>query len=119
MISTINCNVILVISQLSPNNWELAEKVISVLKPFYITTKSAESDSVSISEVIPLIKKLTYDIGAVEHSGIGTLKSELLRFMKRLVYIGQINFDKIQENLVQCLSLRPPKKKSSLALIPF
>lgn len=70
---------------MSPGNWELVEKVLSILKPIFLTTKSAEGDSVSISEVIPLIKKLQYDIISVTHNGIGTLKAEVLKQMKMLV----------------------------------
>ena len=43
---------------MTPHDWELLTKVIVLLKPFYITTKAAEGDRVSVSEVIPNIKKL-------------------------------------------------------------
>ena len=64
---------------MSPGNWELVDKVIAILKPIFLTTKAAESDTVSIAEVIPLLKKLNFDIGAITYSGIGTLKAEVLQ----------------------------------------
>lgn len=69
--------------QISPGDWELIDKVMAILKPIFYTTKAAESDSVSIAEVIPLLKKLNFEIGAVTYSGIGTLKSEVLQHIKR------------------------------------
>lgn len=69
---------------MAPGDWELVEKILAILEPIFLTTKAAEADSVSIAEVIPLLKKLNFDIGAVTLSGIGTLKSEVLTQMKRL-----------------------------------
>ena len=69
---------------MSPGNWELVDKIIAILKPIFLTTKAAESDFVSIAEVIPLLKKLNFDITSITHSGIGTLKAEVLHQMKRL-----------------------------------
>ena len=70
---------------MSPSDWELADKVIAILKPIFLTTKAAESDETAVSEVIPLIKKLNYDIGAVTYTGIGTLRAEVIDQMKRSV----------------------------------
>ncbi|XP_063674798.1 uncharacterized protein LOC134813509 [Bolinopsis microptera] len=67
--------------QMTPHDWDLLTKAIAVLKPFYITTKAAEGDMVSVSEVIPNIKKLDYAIRSISSSGVGTLKPTLLSEM--------------------------------------
>lgn len=46
-------------------------------------TKEAEGDNCSISDVIPLVKKLIYEISNVTSSGIGTFKSSLLAEMTK------------------------------------
>ena len=60
--------------QTEPTDWKKVDKVISVLKPILVATKCAESDTATVSEVIPLLKKLSHEINQVNGSGIGTLK---------------------------------------------
>ena len=77
--------------QISPADWNLTDKIKTVLKPFFLTTKAAEGDTVSIGEVIPLLKKLKHEVDNVDGRGIGTLKSEVLAQMEKYVlhtYIG-------------------------------
>lgn len=69
--------------QMSPGDWDLVVKILAILKPIYNTTKAAEYDDISIAEVIPLLKKLNYEIEAVSYTGIGTFKAEVLRHIKR------------------------------------
>jgi hypothetical protein len=74
--------------QISPFNWELIEKILIELKPFYLTKKATEGDYVFVSEVMPNIKKLDYairSISAISASEVGTLRSKLLAEMKRLL----------------------------------
>ena len=52
--------------QLSPMNWELLTQILAVLKPAFIAIKEAEGDTPSISDVIPLVKKLHHEINAVD-----------------------------------------------------
>ena len=54
--------------QLSPMNWELLTQILAVLKPAFIATKEAEGDTCSISDVIPLVKKLHQEIIAVDRA---------------------------------------------------
>ena len=77
--------------QISPADWNLTDKIKTVLKPFFLTTKAAEGDTVSIGEVIPLLKKLKHEVDNVDGRGIGTLKSEVLAQTHRwrsTYYIG-------------------------------
>jgi hypothetical protein len=58
-------------------------KVINILKPVFVATKEAEGDNACIADVIPLLKKLYYEIDNVAHVGIGTFKASIQRQLKR------------------------------------
>ena len=49
-------------AQLSPHDWDLLDKTLSILKPAFVCTKEAESENCSISDVIPLVKKLNFKL---------------------------------------------------------
>ena len=93
--------------QMTPHDWELLTKVIVLLKPFYITTKAAEGDRVSVSEVIPNIKKLDHEIRRISSSGVGTLKDTLLSEMERysLKLVICLNFDLPYRLLLKLITL--------------
>ena len=78
--------------QMSPYNWELVGKALAILKPAYIATKEAEGDNTSVSDVIPLVTKLIYEINNVEHTGIGTFKATWLNEIKRY-FDGKYNIE--------------------------
>ena len=69
--------------QLTPNDWMLIPKVIKLLKPFADATLDAEYENACISDTIPLIKKIYYELNAIQEMGIGTMKSELVVHMNR------------------------------------
>jgi hypothetical protein len=54
-----------------------------VLKPAFIATKEAEGDTCSISDVIPLVKKLHHQINAVDRAGIVTFKTSFVNNLER------------------------------------
>ena len=93
--------------QMTPHDWDLLTKVIVLLKPFYITTKAAEGDRVSVSEVIPNIKKLDYEIRSMSLSGLGTLKATLLSEMERysLKFVICMNYDLPYRLLLKLITL--------------
>ena len=69
--------------QLTPNDWMLIPKVINLLKPFADVTLDAEHENDCISDTIPLIEKIYYELNAIHQIGIGTMKSELGLQMNR------------------------------------
>ncbi|KAG0710712.1 hypothetical protein GWK47_022254 [Chionoecetes opilio] len=70
-------------SKLTPNDWDLIPKVIALLGPIYASSLSAESDTASVSDIIPLTKKMKIEIQRVSQSGIGTMKDALLNQIDR------------------------------------
>ena len=52
-------------------------------KPPFVATKEAEGDHACISDVIPLLNKLHYEVNSVDSAGIGTLKSSVLSELQR------------------------------------
>ena len=48
-----------------------------------VATKEAEGDHACISDVIPLLKKLHYEVNIVDSAGVVTLKSSVLSKLKR------------------------------------
>ena len=64
--------------QVGPQDWELCDKATKLLKPLLLATKACEGDNISVSEVIPWIKKLNHEINGYVASGVGTLKSSSL-----------------------------------------
>ena len=70
---------------MSPDDWGLIQKVLTVLKPILITTKAAEGDSVSVAEVIPLLKRLKHEMEHLDAAGIRTFRSEVLAQIDRCV----------------------------------
>ena len=69
--------------QLTPNDWMLIPKVINLLKPFADARLDAEYENACISDTIPLIKKIYYELNAIHQIGFGTMKSELVVQMNR------------------------------------
>ena len=78
--------------QITPYEWDLASKVQTVLKPALTATKAAEGDNVSISDVIPLVKKLKHEVQQTQGAGIGTLKNSLLDNIDRFVFVYRYLF---------------------------
>ena len=58
--------------QLTPNDWMLILKVINLLKPFADATLDAEYEEAFISDTIPLIKKIYYELNAIHQWCIGS-----------------------------------------------
>ena len=96
--------------QLSPMNWELLTKILAVLKPAFIATKEAEGDTCSISDVIPLVKKLHHEINAVDRAGIVTFKTSFVNNLERY-FDSKYNIESRKEYCIA--TLLDPRYKSA------
>ena len=96
--------------QLSPMNWELLTKIFAVLKPAFIATKEAEGDTCSISDVIPLVKKLHHEINAVDRAGIVTFKTSFVNNLERY-FDSKYNIESRKEYCIA--TLLDPRYKSA------
>ena len=96
--------------QLSPMNWELLTKIFAVLKPAFIATKEAEGDTCSISDVIPLVKKLHHEINAVDRAGIITFKTSFVNNLERY-FDSKYNIESRKEYCIA--TLLDPRYKSA------
>lgn len=68
---------------MTPNDWDLIPKAIALLGPINAATKAAESDTASVSDIIPLTKKMKFEISQVSQAGIATMKETLLNEIHR------------------------------------
>ena len=71
----ININVV---DQLTPNDLMLIPRIINLLRPFANATLNAEYENTFISDTVPLIKKIYYQLNAIHQIGIGTMRIELV-----------------------------------------
>ncbi|KAI6656168.1 Zinc finger BED domain-containing protein 4-like [Oopsacas minuta] len=70
--------------QLTLNDWMLIPKVNRLLKPFADATLDAEHEYTCISDTIPFIKKIFYELNAINEFGINnTIKKEMIVQLKR------------------------------------
>ncbi|KAI6648540.1 Zinc finger BED domain-containing protein 4-like [Oopsacas minuta] len=69
--------------QLTPNDWMLIPKVICLLKPFVDATLDAEHGYTCISDTILFIKKIFYELNAIDEFRINTIKNEMIVQLKR------------------------------------
>ena len=76
--------------KLTPTDWGVMPKVIKLLKPIYTATLSVEGDQASISDIIPITKRMKMELEQVHDFGIGTLKSELLENIHNYLEGGDI-----------------------------
>ena len=65
-------------------------KVTKLLKPIYTATLSIEGDQASISDIIPITKRMKMELEQVHDFGIGTLKSDLLENIHNYLEGGDI-----------------------------
>ncbi|KAG0726537.1 Zinc finger BED domain-containing protein 4 [Chionoecetes opilio] len=103
-------------SKLTPNDWDLIPKVIALLGPIYASSLSAESDTASVSDIIPLTKKMKIEIQRVSQSGIGTMKDALLNQIDRYLEGGdtRAHFVKMEQNpLMVIATLLDPRYKTA------
>lgn len=70
---------------MTPNDWELMPKVIALLGPINAASVLAESSAASVADVIPLTKKMKFEILQVSQPGIETMKDALLKQIHRQV----------------------------------
>ncbi|RXG71685.1 hypothetical protein Avbf_02220 [Armadillidium vulgare] len=81
---------------------------------------AAESDTASIADVIPLTKKLKYEINEESDAGIGTMKDALLNAIHQYLNAGdrRKHFVHIEENPMTTVAtlLDPRREKISLAM---
>ena len=63
---------------ISSLEWELMEKVITLLKPFFDLTIELSSDLISIAAVIPNLRNLKYYLGKVNTSLVGSMLNDIL-----------------------------------------
>ena len=102
--------------QLNPNDWMLIPKVIRLLKPFSDATLDAEHEYACISDTIPLIKKIFYELNAIDEFGIGTMKNEMVVQMNRY-FRGQdprVHFVDVEVSEVHAVAtLLDPRYKTS------
>ncbi|RXG61778.1 Zinc finger BED domain-containing protein 4 [Armadillidium vulgare] len=108
--------VIMADSKMTPNDWDLVPKVIALLAPINNASKAAESDTASIADVIPLTKKLKYEINEVSDAGIGTMKDALLNQIHQYLEGGDSrkHFMHIEENpMTTVATLLDPRYKTA------
>ena len=80
------------ITELTPYQLDLAQKVVEALQPIEEITKTISSDSVTIAVVIPFIRMLVKSLEKHHNdSGVRTMKKEMLKSLKR-------RFNGIEEN---------------------
>ena len=65
--------------KLGPGDWDLIPKLLSLLQPLNVATLLFEGDNSSISEVVPIIKRLKLHLTSINESGVTTLKYNLLK----------------------------------------
>lgn len=99
---------------LTPNDWCLIPKVVTLLKPFAEATSDAEKESSCLSDVIPLLKIIKHDLNRTKADGTDTLKTALLAQLER--YFGgddpRENFVNVEKNELHSLStLLDPRYK--------
>lgn len=94
----------------------LIPKVIRLLKPFSDATLDAEHEYACISDTIPLIKKIFYELNAIDEFGIGTMKNEMVVQMNRY-FRGQdprVHFIDVEVSEVHAVAtLLDPRYKTS------
>ncbi|KAG0694223.1 Zinc finger BED domain-containing protein 4 [Chionoecetes opilio] len=103
-------------SKLTPNDWDLIPKVIALLGPIYASSLSAESDTASVSDIIPLTKMMKIEIQRVSQSGIGTMKDALLNQIDRYLEGGdtRAHFVNVEQNpLMVIATLLDPRYKTA------
>jgi hypothetical protein len=72
------------VTNLDPNQWVIAESLISLLTPFEEITRDISNARASISMVIPAVKDISTILGNVDNSsGVKTTKAELLQSLNR------------------------------------
>ena len=102
--------------QPNPNDWMLIPKVIRLLKPFSDATLDAEHEYACISDTIPLIKKIFYELNVIDEFGIGTMKTEMVVQMNRY-FRGQdprVHFVDVEVSEVHAVAtLLDPRYKTS------
>ena len=76
--------------KLTTTDWDVMPKVTKLLKPIYTATLSVEGDQASISDIIPITKRMKMELEQVHDFGIGTLKSELLENIHNYLEGGDI-----------------------------
>jgi hypothetical protein len=102
-------------AKLTPNDWDLLPKVIKLLKPLYEATLAAEKETSCISDIIPLAKKIKIQVERVTESGIGTMKSELLKQLGRYLDGNDTRTNKFPNielyKLTACATMLDPRYK--------
>ena len=76
--------------KLTLTDWDLMPKVIKLLTPIFAATFSFEGDQASISDIIPITKRMKIEIEQVHEFGIGTLKSNLLENIHKYLEGGDM-----------------------------
>ena len=67
------------ISHLTPNQWDLVEKIVVVLNPVEVITQSISTEVASVSLIIPFIRAFRRTLEDHDNDrGIRTMKSEML-----------------------------------------
>ena len=76
--------------KLTPTDWDLMPKDIKLLTPIFAATLSVECNQASISDIIPITKRMKMEHEQVQEFGIGTLKSKLLENIHKYLEGGDI-----------------------------
>ena len=72
------------IPHLSPNHWDIVEKIVAVLNPVEEITQSISTEVASVSLIIPFIRAFRRTLEDDNNDrGIRTMKSEMLDSLKR------------------------------------
>ncbi|KAI6658212.1 Zinc finger BED domain-containing protein 4-like [Oopsacas minuta] len=76
--------------KLTSNDWDIMPKLMTLLKPIYTATLFVEGDQASISDIIPIIKRMKMELEQVYEFGTGMLESKLLENIHNYLEGGDI-----------------------------
>ena len=101
--------------QLIPRDWDLIPKVIRLLEPLNTATLVFEGDDASLSDVIPVVKRMKMQLNSINAVGVSILKNSLLKHTDNYLggKDGRPHFVDIEKNsLYTYATLLDPRYKA-------